>query len=35
MASVAAFVRWKFTDQPAWDNLLEDAEAALEVKANH
>ena len=35
MASVAAFVRWRFTDQPAWDNLLEDAEAALKAKADH
>lgn len=35
MASVAAFVRWQFTDQPSWGNLLEYAESTLEAKVDH
>jgi mono/diheme cytochrome c family protein len=33
LAEVAAFVRWHFTDQPAWTNLAAQASAAVKAKA--
>ena len=33
LAAVAAFVRWQFTDSPAWTNLDDQAAAAVAAKA--
>lgn len=35
LADVAAFVRWHFTDEPAWDGLDEKAAAAFENGGGH
>lgn len=35
LAAVTAFVRWQFTDLPAWENLAQEAEAAVKQGAAH
>lgn len=35
LAAVAAFVRWQFTDKPAWDDLAGQAEAAVTLAKTH
>ena len=35
LAAVAAFVRWQFTDKPAWTDIDAQAAAAVEARQNH
>lgn len=34
LAAVAAFVRWRFTDQPAWEDLSGQAAAAVQAESH-